>query len=56
MPFSDKQLSYLNQFGFDPDLLENWRKGVENGWYSQKNNWVQGKIHAPDAESIDHFP
>ena len=56
MPFSDKQLSYLNQFGFDPTLLDNWRKGVQNGWYSQKNNWVQGKIHAPDSESIDHFP
>lgn len=56
MPLTDEQLSYLNQYGFDQELLENWQKGVREGWYSQKNNWLRGEIHAPDGDAIDDFP
>lgn len=56
MPLSDAQLSYLNQFGFDQLLLKNWQKGVREGWYSKKNNWLRGEIHAPDGDAIDDFP
>jgi len=56
MPLSTEQLSYLNQYNFDQNLLKNWQKGVREGWYSQKNNWLQGEVHAPETNAIDDFP
>ena len=51
MPLSTEQLSYLNQYNFDQNLLKNWQKGVREGWYSQKNNWLQGEVHAPETNA-----
>jgi UTP--glucose-1-phosphate uridylyltransferase len=56
MPFTEAQLSYLDQYGFDELLLDNWRKGVREGWYSRENNWVQSEIHGPETETIESFP
>ena len=56
MSLTEAQLSYLNQFGFDPTLLDSWRKGVSEGWYSTENNWLQSDMHAPDADAIHDFP
>ena len=56
MSLTEEQLSYLNQYGFDELLLENWRKGVREGWYSEENNRVESEIHAPDADTIHGFP
>ncbi len=56
MPLTEEQLSYLNQYGFDQQLLEDWQKGVREGWYSNQNNWVKGEIYAPDTDAIRHVP
>lgn len=56
MSLTDEQRSYLAQFWFDELLLENWRKGVHEGWYSSENNWLQSEIHAPESGTIHTFP
>jgi UTP--glucose-1-phosphate uridylyltransferase len=56
MTLTDEQLSYLNQYGFNELLLENWRKGVREKWYSKENNWIQSEIHAPESGTIESFP
>ena len=56
MSLTDEQLSYLQQFGFDESLLDSWRKGVREGWYSKENNWLKTAILAPEADAVTQLP
>ena len=56
MSLTAEQISYLSQFGFDELLLENWRKGIREGWYSKENNHIKSEMHGPESGTIHDYP
>ena len=53
---SPADLSYLSQFGFDPELFASWREALRTGQLSAEGNLVQGKMLAPLEDSIHDMP
>lgn len=51
-----EHLARLAPYGFDPDLLEEWRTGIRDGKLSLATNTVDGKLLAPGPDQIRDLP
>lgn len=51
-----KLVHSLAQYGFDPELQQQWQQKVRSGTYAADNNLVTGELTAPPSDTIHVLP
>jgi len=54
--FSERELEFLQRYGFDELMFEHWRRGLRDGRLSRERNVARGEIRAPGSEAVRELP